>query len=54
MIAPVGFLALVIVYFEKCHLSALIALAVLVSVSFVKVYREDLKNGAVDFELDRK
>ena len=31
----------------------LIALALLVSWSFFKVYREDLKNGVVDFELDR-
>ena len=30
----------------------LIALALLVSASFVKIYREDLKDGLVDFELD--
>jgi len=32
----------------------LITLALLVCWSFVKVYREDLKKGLVDFELDRK
>ena len=61
---PVGFLLIenatgiqalsIIKSFNNVIYLPLIALAVLVSLSFVKVYREDLRNGLVDFELDRK
>ena len=61
---PVGFLLIenatgiqalsIIKSFNNVMYLPLIALLLLVSVSFLKVYREDLKNGVVDFELDRK
>ena len=61
---PVGFLLIenatgiqalsIIKSFNNVIYLPLIALAILVSVSFAKVYREDLKNGVVDFELDKK
>lgn len=61
---PVGFLLIenatgiealgIIKSFNNVMYLPLIALVILVSVSFLKVYREDLKNGVVDFELDRK
>lgn len=61
---PVGFLLIenatgiqalgIIKSFNNVMYLPLIALVLLVSISFVKVYREDLKNGAVDFEPDRK
>lgn len=61
---PVGFLLIenatgiqalsIIKSFNNMIYLPLIALVILVSLSFVKVYKEDLKNGLVDFELDRK
>lgn len=61
---PVGFLLIenatgiqalgIIKSFNNVMYLPLIALVILVSVSFLKVYREDLRNGLVDFELDRK
>lgn len=61
---PVGFLLIenatgiealgIIKSFNNIMYLPLIALAILVSLSFAKIYREDLKNGVVDFELDRK
>ena len=61
---PVGFLLIenatgiqalgIIKSFNNVMYLPLIALLILVSVSFLKVYREDLKNGLVDFELDRQ
>ena len=61
---PVGFLLIenatgiqalsIIKSFNNVIYLPLIALVILVSASFVKVYREDLKKGLVDFELDRK
>ena len=61
---PVGFLLIenatgiqalsIIKSFNNVIYLPLIALAILVSVSFAKVYKEDLKNGVVDFELDKK
>lgn len=59
---PVGFLLIenatgihaldIIKSFNNVIYLPLIALALLVSASFIKVYREDLKQGLVDFELD--
>lgn len=48
-----GIAALTIIKkFNSLMYLPLITLAFLVCISFVKIYREDLKNGAVDFELD--